>query len=48
MIDKIRGISIQGKCFLNETKFIFLANQKIKLVWFTAKMEVVKALFLKA
>lgn len=35
MIDKIRGISIQGKCFLNETKFIFFSKpeDKISLVY---------------
>lgn len=35
MIDKIRGISIQDKCFLNETKFIFFSKpeDKISLVY---------------
>lgn len=35
MIDKIRGISIQGKCFFNETKFIFFSKpeDKISLVY---------------
>ncbi len=35
MIDKIRGIKIQGKCFANETKFIFFTKpeEKISLVY---------------
>ena len=35
MIEKIRGISIQGKCFTNETNFIFFTKpeEKISLVY---------------